>query len=73
MFDVQVMSASPSQNPMVSPYHCGASGPRWGTAPSILNDRPMWTLVMKLSASPARNCTSVGVTITECGWLVTAW
>ena len=40
MFDVQVISASLSQKPMVSPYQRGTSAPRRGTAPSIRNSRP---------------------------------
>ena len=39
MFDVQEISASPSQWPMVSPYHCGTSGPRRGTSSDTLKLR----------------------------------
>ena len=67
MFDDQVISASPSQNPIVSPYQRGTSPARFGIVPDVLNERPMWMLVMKLSASPARNYTNDGVTMTECG------
>src|SRR5690606_3429389 len=67
MFDVQVISASPSQNPIVSPYQRGTGVPRYGTAPSILNVRPTCTCVMKLRATPVRICTSSGVTMTWCG------
>ena len=47
--------------------------PRRGAvrSPAMLNERQTWMLVMKLSASPARNWTSGGVTMTECGWFVT--
>src|SRR6185312_11722978 len=64
MFDVQVMSVSLSQNPIVSPYQRGTSGPSRGVAPLVLNSRPTWMLVMKLSATPAWICTSDGVTST---------
>src|SRR5262245_65574569 len=63
MFEVHVMSVSWSQKPIVSPYQRGTSGPRCGTAPSILNSRPTWMFVMKLSATPAVICTSEGVTM----------
>jgi hypothetical protein len=63
MFDVQVISVSPSQKPIVSPYQRGTSAPSRGTAPSMLNSRPTWMLVMKLRATPAMICTSDGVTM----------
>src|SRR5690606_6229665 len=70
MFDVQVISTSPSQNPIVSPYQRGTAGPSRGTPPfgtsSMLNSRPMWMFVMKFRATPPKNCTSFGVTSTDC-------
>ena len=66
MFDVQVISVSLSQKPIVSPYQRGTSGPRRGTAPSVLNWRPMWMSVMKLRATPVRICTIAGVTMMWC-------
>ncbi len=66
MFDVHVISVSLSQKPIVSPYQRGTSWPSRGTAPSMLNSRPMWMLVMKLRATPARICTRSGVTMTWC-------
>src|SRR5687767_3713057 len=63
MFEVQVISVSLSQKPIVSPYQRGTSGPSRGTpGPSILNSRPTWMLVTKLRATPALICTSDGVT-----------
>jgi hypothetical protein len=62
MFEVQVINTSLSQKPMVSPYQRGTSGPSRGTAPSMLNSRPMWMLVTKLRATAAMICTSDGVT-----------
>jgi hypothetical protein len=41
MFDVHVISVSLSQKPIVSPYQRGTSAPSRGTAPSMLNSRPM--------------------------------
>ena len=38
---------------------------RRGPEPALLKLRPMWIVVMKLSATPARICTSDGVTITS--------
>lgn len=64
IFDVHVISTSPSQKPIVSPYHRGTCSLRYGTTPSILNSRPTWIFVMKLRATPARICTSSGVTVT---------
>src|SRR6188474_3213259 len=66
MFEVQVISASPSQKPIVSPYQRGTSGPSLGVAPSVLNVRPTWMLVTKLSATPPAICTSDGVTMIDC-------
>ena len=66
MFDVQVISVSLSQKPIVSPYQRGTSAPSRGTAPSMLNSRPTWMFVMKLRATPARICTIVGVTMMWC-------
>ena len=36
MFDVHVINASPSQKPIVSPNHCGTSGPSRGTTPLLV-------------------------------------
>ncbi len=60
MFDVQVISVSLSQKPIVSPYQRGTSAPRRGTSPSILNSRPTWMFVMKLRATPVKICTACG-------------
>ena len=60
MFDVQVISVSPSQKPIVSPYQRGTSAPKRGTEPSILNSRPTWIVVMKLRATPVTICTTDG-------------
>src|SRR5579872_5531654 len=65
MLEVQVMSVSWSQKPIVSPYQRGTSGPRCGTAPVMVKVRPIWMFVMKLSATPARICTREGVTMTS--------
>src|SRR5687767_15447739 len=65
-FDVQVISVSLSQKPIVSPYQRGTSGPSRGTAPSMLNVRPTWMLVTTLSATPPMICTSDGVTMIDC-------
>jgi hypothetical protein len=64
MLEVQVISASLSQKPMVSPYQRGTSAPRRGTAPLMLKLRPTLMLVMKLRATPVEICTSCGVTST---------
>jgi hypothetical protein len=63
MFDVHVISVSLSQKPIVSPYQRGTSAPMRGTAPSMLNVRPISMLVMKLRATPAMICTISGVTM----------
>src|SRR6516165_1985620 len=64
MFDVHVISVSLSQKPTVSPYQRGTSAPRRGTLPSVLKLWPILIVVMKLRATPARICTTSGVTIT---------
>src|SRR5262245_58295325 len=63
MLDVQVMSTSLSQKPIVSPYQRGTSAPRRGTVPLVSNSRPTWILVMKLRATPSWICTRDGVTM----------
>ena len=62
MFDVQVISASPSQKPIVSPNHCGTSGPSRGTTPLSSNSRPMWICVISVFAALRMSRTSSGVT-----------
>src|SRR5581483_4265167 len=75
MFEVQVMRASWSQKPTVSPYQRGTSTSRCGTPlPLVLNSRPIWMFVTKLSATPAVICTYEGVTMTVCGnWIANAY
>src|SRR5438876_427695 len=55
MFAVQVTSVVPSQNPIVSPYHCGSLY-TWAVLPTI-------TWRRKLSAMPERNWMFHGVIV----------
>ena len=67
MFDVQVISASLSQKPIVSPYQRGTSAPRRGTAPVLVElaaDVDVRDEVVRDDV--LRICTTSGVTMT-CG------
>src|SRR3954469_18863554 len=55
MLAVHVTSVAPSQNPIVSPYHCGA----FCTNPVL----PPITSRRRLPATPDRNCTFHGVIV----------